>query len=212
MRYKDYIARVEFDDEAGLFHGEIINTRDVITFQGESVVALRQAFEESVNDYLAFCAERGEKPDKPFSGKFVVRVSDEIHRLIFMAANMEGKSLNAWVADALNRAAIAVGTTGDEKPRNASLDSLATQMEQINLHLSAISTVLQRSQALPMSSATVSIMPGVLGPILAPGSHSFHSMITHLIKGYGQHYLSLGEMQKVSTETSFQEKHPIKLN
>ncbi len=65
---KGYVATVEFDDEANTFHGEVINLRDVITFEGKSVHALRAAFRESVNEYLKFCAERGEGPEKPFSG------------------------------------------------------------------------------------------------------------------------------------------------
>lgn len=68
MKYKNYVATVEFDDEANVFHGEVANTRDVITFEGETVKALRQAFQDSVDDYLEFCQERGEKPEKPFSG------------------------------------------------------------------------------------------------------------------------------------------------
>ena len=53
--YKGYIGHVEFDDEADIFHGEVINTRDVITFQGATVAEIKKAFHESVNDYLAFC-------------------------------------------------------------------------------------------------------------------------------------------------------------
>ncbi|MDZ4796593.1 MAG: type II toxin-antitoxin system HicB family antitoxin, partial [Bryobacteraceae bacterium] len=74
MTYKNYDAVVRFDEQAGLFHGEVVNTRDVITFQGTSVKELEKAFRESVEDYLAFCAERAEEPEKPYSGKFVVRV------------------------------------------------------------------------------------------------------------------------------------------
>ena len=59
MEYKGYLSRVEFDDEANIFHGEVINIRDVVTFQGKSVDELRQAFADSVEDYMAFCAERG---------------------------------------------------------------------------------------------------------------------------------------------------------
>lgn len=104
MRYKDYVAKVEFDDEAGLLHGEVINTRDVITFQGQSVDETRRAFQESVDAYLAFCAKRGEEPEKPFSGKFMVRVSSALHQRVFVAAQREEKSLNAWVAEVLDRA------------------------------------------------------------------------------------------------------------
>ena len=86
MEYKGYIGKVEFDDDADIFHGEVINLRDVITFQGDSVEEIRQAFRESVDDYLAFCAERNEEPEKPFSGKFVVRIPPELHRKIYTQA------------------------------------------------------------------------------------------------------------------------------
>jgi predicted HicB family RNase H-like nuclease len=107
MDYKGYIGKVEFDDEAAIFHGEVINTRDVITFQGESVSELTQAFHDSVDDYLVFCKERGEAPDKPFSGQFVTRISPELHRQVNVAAAVSGKSLNAWVAEQLQAAASA---------------------------------------------------------------------------------------------------------
>ena len=104
LEYKGYIGCVEFDDEAGVFHGEVINTRDVITFQGTSVDELQVAFHDSVEDYLQFCADRGEQPDKPFSGKFMLRTSPDLHRELFVAAKRAGKSLNAWVAEQLERA------------------------------------------------------------------------------------------------------------
>jgi predicted HicB family RNase H-like nuclease len=103
LEHKGYIGRVEFDDEANIFHGEVINTRDVITFQGTTVYELRQAFEDSVEDYLEFCSERREQPDKPFSGKFVLRTTPALHRDIFIAAKQAGKSLNAWVAEQLEK-------------------------------------------------------------------------------------------------------------
>jgi predicted HicB family RNase H-like nuclease len=101
MNYKGYQARVDLDEEAGVFHGEVINTRDVITFQGSSVKELKQAFEDSIDDYLDFCTSRGEDPDKPFSGKILVRVPPEVHREIMMEARREGKSLNAYVLEKL---------------------------------------------------------------------------------------------------------------
>ena len=105
MEYREYIGNVEFDDEANVFHGEVINLRDVVTFQGETVKQLRKAFRDSVDDYLEFCAERGETPEKPYSGKFTVRVEPELHRAVAVHAKMEHKSLNAWVHDALELAA-----------------------------------------------------------------------------------------------------------
>lgn len=104
MEYKGYIAKVEFDDEDNIFHGEVINLRDVITFQGHAVDELRQAFKESVEDYLAFCAERDEQPEKPFSGKFSVRIAPELHRKITIQARTTNKSLNRWISDMLEAA------------------------------------------------------------------------------------------------------------
>ena len=98
MEYKGYVGKVEFDDEAGIFHGDVINTRDVITFQGTTVDEVRQAFHDSVDDYLDFCAQLGQAPEKPFTGKFVLRLSPDLHRRIYIAARAAGKTLNAWVA------------------------------------------------------------------------------------------------------------------
>jgi predicted HicB family RNase H-like nuclease len=103
MQYKGYTASVVFDDEAGIFSGQVLNLRDVITFQATSVADLREEFKNSVDDYLEFCAERGESPEKPYSGKFVVRVDPALHRSIATCAAIAGESLNTWVAAALER-------------------------------------------------------------------------------------------------------------
>ena len=101
MEYKGYIGQVTFDDEADIFHGEVVNTRDVITFQGKSVEEIRLAFRDSVNEYIAWCKEREKTPEKPFSGKFVVRIPPALHRSIFLSAKQEGKSLNRWIEEHL---------------------------------------------------------------------------------------------------------------
>ena len=101
MEYKGYIGKVEIDDEAGVLHGEVINIRDVITFEGISVDEIQKAFRESVDDYLDFCAQRSESPEKPFSGKFVVRLPAELHRKAYIQAKLSDKSLNGWVTDVL---------------------------------------------------------------------------------------------------------------
>ena len=103
MEYKGYSAKIEFDEDANIFHGEVINLRDVITFEGETVDGLRQAFQESVDDYLEFCTERGEDPERPYSGKFVVRVEPELHKRISIEARKRGVSINALVGEALSK-------------------------------------------------------------------------------------------------------------
>ncbi len=108
MEYKGYLSHTEFDDESDIFHGEVINIRDVITFQGKSVDELRKAFKESVDDYLEFCAERGQEPDKPFSGRFTVRLLPEQHRKVVLAAEKAGKSTDKWAAEVLENAATTI--------------------------------------------------------------------------------------------------------
>jgi len=102
MKYKGYEAIVEFDAEAEVFHGEVINLRDVITFQGKSVEELKQAFYDSVDDYLEFCKERGEDPEKPFSGKFMVRINPDLHKTIAIKARKQGQSLNSLIEKCLS--------------------------------------------------------------------------------------------------------------
>ena len=101
MEYKSYVGQVTFDDEADVFHGEVVNTRDVITFQGKSVEEIRQAFRESIDEYLEWCEERNKTPDKPFSGQLVIRIPPALHRSIFLSAKQEGKSLNKWIENHL---------------------------------------------------------------------------------------------------------------
>lgn len=101
MIYKNYVAHIEFDDEAEIFHGEVINTRDVITFQGSTVKELKKAFRDSVDDYLEFCKERNEEPERPFSGKFNLRLDPDLHRDVSIMAKKSGKSLNEWVSEAI---------------------------------------------------------------------------------------------------------------
>lgn len=104
MTYKGYEATVEYDEDAEIFHGEVANLRDVITFQGKSVKELKKALADSIEDYLAFCKERGEEPEKPFSGQFVVRTKPSLHKELSTAARRAGVSLNRWVSLALEKA------------------------------------------------------------------------------------------------------------
>ena len=88
-----------------MFHGEVVNTRDVLTFQGRTLDELKAAFADTVADYVEWCREIGKEPERPYSGNFTVRVSPELHRRIAAAAAREGKSVNAFVASTLERVA-----------------------------------------------------------------------------------------------------------
>ncbi len=103
LRYKNYIGLVEYDSDAKIFTGEVVGVRSVITFQGRTPEEIEASFRESVDLYLEMCREDGIIPDKPYSGKFNVRIEPELHRKIAFKAAQEGMSLNEWVAEALSK-------------------------------------------------------------------------------------------------------------
>lgn len=105
MEYKGYKAQIDFDDEAGIFVGEVINTRDGITFRGRSVDELRVAFRTAVDDYLILSSDMGTSPAGPYSGTLAIRVNPMLHRAIATCAQRDGKSVAAWIADRLSEAA-----------------------------------------------------------------------------------------------------------
>jgi predicted HicB family RNase H-like nuclease len=105
MKYKGYTASVEFDDEALIFHGEISGLNDVITFQAKDAKSLITSFQDSIEDYLDWCTERNKDPEKPYSGNFPVRGTPDFHKKVLQAASANGKGLNAWVVDQLDKCA-----------------------------------------------------------------------------------------------------------
>lgn len=105
MHHEGYVATIELDENAGLFHGEVVNTRDVLTFQGRTLDELRAAFADTIADYVDWCRERGKEPERPYSGAFSLRITPELHRRVAAAAARAGKSINGFVADTLERVA-----------------------------------------------------------------------------------------------------------
>jgi predicted HicB family RNase H-like nuclease len=103
LSYKGYSARVEFSSEDDCFIGHVAGIRDVVGFHGDTVAELKAAFEEAVNDYLDTCEKTGKSPQKPYSGKLMLRLDPEVHAAIATAAELNGKSINQWAAEALNR-------------------------------------------------------------------------------------------------------------
>ncbi len=99
--FKGYTVAVAFTDD--VLHGDIIGMRDAVTFEADSVPGLQQAFEDSVDDYLEFCACEGVNPEKSFPGQFIIRTTPDLHRRVHGAAATAGESVNAWVARVLDR-------------------------------------------------------------------------------------------------------------
>lgn len=105
MTYRGYVARIEYDADDKVFVGRIAGIRDIVSFHGESVAELEAAFHESVDDYLLACEKLGQSPNKPASGKLMLRVPPEVHGAALIAAQASGTSLNQWAAKVLAEAA-----------------------------------------------------------------------------------------------------------
>ena len=107
LTYKGYTAKIEFDPEDDILFGNLIGIRDTVGFHGETVAELKDAFHEAVDFYLESCQQAGRVPNKPFSGKFMVRINSSLHNRVAVAAANADKSLNQWVADTLQQSVVA---------------------------------------------------------------------------------------------------------
>jgi len=101
LTYKDYIGTVSFSSEDEVFYGKLEHIHDLITFESENAHDLKKAFEEAVDDYIAFSKEKGVEPEKPFKGSFNVRVKPSLHKLAFLRAIKSGISLNKFIETAI---------------------------------------------------------------------------------------------------------------
>lgn len=104
IRYKNYTGVVEYDSEGKIFIGEVIGLRDMVTFQGRTATELEKSFKKSVDLYLEMCKNDGVEPQKPFSGRFNLRLNPELHRQIAERAALEKTSLNEFVSHILEDA------------------------------------------------------------------------------------------------------------
>ena len=104
MSHKGYTARIEFDDRDNILVGRLLGIRSIISFHSNTVSELRIEFEKAVEDYLAECKDEGVRPEKPASGKLLLRVPPEVHGRALVAAQAAGKSLNQWATEVLQGA------------------------------------------------------------------------------------------------------------
>lgn len=66
VTHKGFSARIEYDDEDGIFTGRIAGIRDGVGFHADTVAGLREAFHEAVDDYVETCAKIGKPPQRAF--------------------------------------------------------------------------------------------------------------------------------------------------
>ncbi len=101
LEYKGYVGTVEYSAEDQTLFGKVIGVRSLISYEGDSVLHLREDFEGAVDDYLSDCMQNGIEPEKTYRGSFNVRISPELHKKLATYAVMHGQSLNASVEDAI---------------------------------------------------------------------------------------------------------------
>jgi predicted HicB family RNase H-like nuclease len=104
FKYKGYVGSIEYDDRDKILHGRVLGISDVISYEGGSVAELEEDFRNALESYFEGCREVGKEPEKPFSGKFTVRVPSGLHAEMALKAKDSGKSLNSWVVDVLAQA------------------------------------------------------------------------------------------------------------
>ena len=105
MKHKGYQAgNIVYDETRRIFRGRILNIADIVIFQGFNPDELEESFKDSVDQYLIFCKEIKKKPQKSFSGKFVVRIDPSLHREAYFTAKNIDESLNNFVQNSIKEA------------------------------------------------------------------------------------------------------------
>lgn len=105
MTYRGFSARIEYDADDRILVGRLAGISDIVCFHGDDADQLEAAFRESVDGYIAACEQLGQPPQKPASGKMLLRVPPETHANALRAAQLAGKSLNQWAAEIIKQAA-----------------------------------------------------------------------------------------------------------
>jgi predicted HicB family RNase H-like nuclease len=101
MTVDGYRAKIEYDSEMDLFRGEILGLTGGADFYGKTPKELRAEFKKSLAVFLEVCKEQGIEPRRNYSGKFNLRIPPELHERLAIAAQAEGKSINALAQEAL---------------------------------------------------------------------------------------------------------------
>lgn len=135
LHYKGYTAKVTFSDTDGCLIGKVMGIDDSVTFEGESVREMRKAFRIALDDYISYCEKIGKNPDRPYSGKLMVRLTPERHRAVAFAAEASGQSINDVIATAID--AIVTSPTEQESGKKSKSKSKRTAQRKRPLRTAA---------------------------------------------------------------------------
>lgn len=129
LQYKGFFGSVEISIEDDVLYGKLLYVNDLVTYEANTTSELKQAFEESVDDYLDFCAAHNKEPEKPFKGSFNVRISPELHKAAAIEAEKKGITLNQFVQQSIE---YAVGGEYISGQTNEAYHAMADTVMQLN--------------------------------------------------------------------------------
>lgn len=119
LQYKGYTAKITFSDADGCLIGKVMGIDDSVTFEGASVAEIRKEFHGALDDYVSYCEKIGKRPERPYSGKLMVRLTPERHRAVAFAAEASGQSINDVIAAAIDATVSAVAEHPPRAKRQA---------------------------------------------------------------------------------------------
>jgi len=105
LNYKGYSGNIEYSEEDNYFFGHVLGLRrDGISYEGDSADSLKKDFQEAIDDYLENCRANGVEPEKPYSGKVLLRIPSSLHGEAAQKAAEAGISLNEFITRAIAHA------------------------------------------------------------------------------------------------------------
>ena len=126
---------MEYSAADKVLHGKVVGINDIVTYEATNVEEFEREFRTSVDDYIGFCEESGKDPEKLYSGKFVIRMDAELSCRLASRAELEQKSLNAWLITELER--LAQERDQEDRPgrkRAAAAEGNVVHRDRIPLH------------------------------------------------------------------------------
>lgn len=102
LQHRGYFGSIEASPEDNCLFGKLLFIKALITYEGQTVAELGQAFRESVDDYLVTCQSLAHTPETPCKGSFNVRVGHDLHLAASVAASKLQISLNDLTKQALD--------------------------------------------------------------------------------------------------------------
>ena len=101
IQYKGYIGSVEFSEEDGIFYGKVMGIRSLISYEGENARELLDDFHGAIDEYLEICKAEGKEPETAFKGSFNIRLSQELHKKLFIYTTAHQMSMNKYIEETL---------------------------------------------------------------------------------------------------------------